>query len=130
VLVANAVTYALMAVAVVVLVTGGGAGRERILIAMAAMDAAKVEVGEHFRQHGAFPPPRAIDVRRRHVKSLARERDGRLVLVFDFPDSPEADGKRVVLEPRVEGGRIEQWVCTSPDMPSRYLPMLCRGPSP
>jgi hypothetical protein len=65
-----------------------------------------------------------------HLKSLALERDGRLVGTFSFPSTPAADGRRLVLEPRVEGGKIVDWVCYTPDMPHKYLPPGCRQPPP
>lgn len=131
-LVANAVSYALMAIAVFLLVpvSMGGLTRSKVSAGIMALQAARTEIHENFTTQGVFPAPRSIAAGVPELRSLNLERDGRLVAVFSIPESPDADGRRVVLEPRVEGKRIVEWVCFAPDMPRKYLPTHCRQPPP
>jgi len=125
--VANAVSYALMAAGVALMLPAEEAivSREKIVVAFNSLAAAQVAVDEHFAKNGTFPPPKRYDVKARNVRSLALEPGGKLVLVLSFPGSQEGDGKRIVYEPRVADGKIVQWTCTSDLRPGR-LPMVCR----
>lgn len=127
---ANLLTYALMAVAISFMDFPDPLLRSRVLEGMGQMNVAKMDVAEHFEKQGAFPAPGPIAAKARTVRSLSRGREGRIELVFELPESPEGNGRRLILQPRVEGGRIVEWVCYSPDMAFRYLPPACRQAKP
>jgi len=126
--VANAVTYALMAVGAAILVPAGDTvfSRWKLTEPINEMMVARTEVAEHFQRQREFPPPRTFPAKGKYVRSITLEAGGRVVLTLSFPGSPEADGKRIVHEPRVAGGEIVEWRCHSPDMAAKYLPAACR----
>jgi hypothetical protein len=61
----------------------------------------------------------------KYLRALTLEENGRMVGVLAFPNA-ELDGKRVIYEPRVEGGRIVAWSCYVPDAPFKHFPPTCR----
>jgi hypothetical protein len=107
-------------------------GKERLDVvrahvsgALYELSAAKDAVTEEFVRDKALPKAREFKVADKHVRSISLEPQGRLVMTLSFPDSPAADGKHVVYEPRIAGTEIA-WRCSSPDLESRYLPVNCR----
>jgi hypothetical protein len=134
-LVANAVSYSLLAAALLFLPAPGldfprGEVRMKVTEVLASMGPAKVEVAGHFAAHGRFPEPRQLQATVAYARSLRLETDGRLAVVIRYPPVHEVDGKTVILEPRVEAGRIVEWACYTRDVPHQYLPANCRqGPT-
>lgn len=123
---ANALTYALMAVGVWAWAPPWeGSVRERMLGAFNDIGVAKVEVAEQFQKEGHFGPARQLSARSPLLRSLRIESNGRIVAVVVAPRLPDLDGKSIFVQPRIEGGRIVEWQCTS-DGPGKYLPAYCR----
>jgi hypothetical protein len=125
--IANAVSYVAMAVGVAILVPPERSmfNRWRVTPAVLELTVAKTEVDEYFASHGTFPAPKSFPAQDKSVKSLALEADGRLVATLSFPGRPAGDGRHIVYEPVVVGGKITAWKCTS-DIESKYLPAQCR----
>lgn len=130
-LVANAISYAALAVAVVLFYPDDPLDtRSRLTEVIAAMTATKTYSSEEFEKYGYFrtdPPPAGVS---KYVRSLDRERSGRIVAVISMPSRAEIDGKRIVMEPRLEGGKIVEWKCYTPDLDFKYLPAACRQRGP
>lgn len=129
--VANALTYAIMAIAVAFLVPPASAlvSRWKVTEALMRLGVQRTAVAEQFQRDGRFPAPAKLDPMSPYVRSLAHEGNGRIVAELSFPGSADADGKRIVYEPRVAGGQIIEWVCYSPDLHFKYLPATCRKKS-
>lgn len=125
--IANAFSYVAMMACVALLVPSESSvfNRWRVTPALAEMGVARNEVAEYFQAHGEFPAPKSFTPIDRSVKSLVLEPGGRLVATLSFPGRPAADGRRIVYEPVVAGGKLAAWKCSS-DMDSRYLPAACR----
>ena len=99
--------------------------RANVTGAVNELAAARDAVSQDFARNKALPPPREITVTSKNVRGIKLEADGRLVATLSFPDSPAADGKHIVYEPRIAGGTLE-WRCHSPDLEKKYLPSACR----
>jgi hypothetical protein len=125
--VANAITYAAMLIGVAIFVPPESAtfNRWRLSPALAELGVARMEVGEHFASHGAFPPPKRFTPTDRSVKSLTLEPGGRIIATLSFPGREVADGRHIVYEPIVLGGKLSDWKCSS-DIAPKYLPAACR----
>lgn len=130
--VANAVSYALIVIAIFAypgLREPPTVERMKVTEALAEMTAARTEITEHHRSRGEFPGPKALQTSSRYLRALRLEGGGRLVGVLNIPGREGLDGKSLVLEPRVNGGQIEEWVCHTPDADYKGLPAPCRqGP--
>ena len=126
--IANAVTYAAMAVGVAVLVPPASAvfNRFRLVGPINQLAAARTDVSEEFQKTKTMPKPRDLAVNAPNVKGIRLEDGGRLVMTLSFPGSEVADGKHVVYEPRVANGEIVEWRCSSADLAAKYLPAQCR----
>jgi hypothetical protein len=126
--IANAISYAGMAVGVAILVTplSQTFNRYRLGDALAEMSAARAQVAEHYKLHKSWPAPKAFVVTLPTVRTLNLEPAGKLVMVLSYPASVAADGKHIVYEPRVVDGDIVGWRCSSPDMKPQHLPPVCR----
>jgi len=78
------------------------------------MQVEKTVIDEEFQSKGTFSgSASAGNAEGKHAQPQLEE-GGRLVGVFSFPASPDADGKRVIIEPRVEGRKISMG-CYTPD---------------
>ena len=127
VLLANAVTYALLVVAVFVLVPGEEPylDRSRLTEVLNAMSVEKREVKDHHAQAGTFPPARTVEKPTANSRRITREADGRIVGLIASKKA-ELDGRALVFEPVVRGRDIVGWKCFSPDAPLKVLPAGCR----
>jgi hypothetical protein len=129
-LVANAISYLALAVAVVVLWPEDSTlVRSKLTEVLNTMGVAKLEVSEEFEKRGRFPATLPAP-RSKFLRSLTIEPSGRLVAVVSMPDRKEVDGKRIVMEPRLDGRRIAEWKCYTPDLEFKYLPTSCRARGP
>ena len=128
-LVANAITYAAMAIGAWLLLPPNYAVFDRFRLAGPLMELglAKVEVAKYFDEHQhTFPPPKSFPTTNVNVRSIVSDADGRLVLTLSFPASKIADGKTIVVEPVVDKGVIKEWRCYSRDLEAKHLPASCR----
>jgi hypothetical protein len=129
---ANAITYAVMALVTLFVVPAPAEvpSRERMARTVELMFAARAEIAAHHERERVFPPARALPAEARFLRSLRRDADGRVVALFAFPARPDADGRSLVMAPRMQEGRIAGWDCYTPDMPFKYLPADCRQRAP
>jgi hypothetical protein len=127
VLLGNAVTYAMLVVAVFVLVPGDEPyiDRSRMTEIINVVRVERLEVMEHHAKTGSFPPPRTIERPTANTLRLVREADGR-ISGFVSSRRAELDGKAVVYEPVVSGRDIVGWKCYAPELPLKVLPGSCR----
>jgi hypothetical protein len=129
-LVANAISYLALAAAVLVFWPEDWTlVRSQLTEVLNAMSVAKLEVSEEFEKRGRFPATLQAP-RSKFLRSLTIEPGGRLVAVVSMPDRKGVDGKRIVMEPRVDGRRIAEWKCYTPDLEFKYLPTSCRARGP
>jgi hypothetical protein len=133
-LVANAVSYALLAAAVAfvpsaMLDAPSSRTRYQITEAVADMSAARAEVAEYHAAHKRFPAAGSLVSSGRHLRSLRRDAEGRVIGIIEYPGVEAIHGKTVVIAPGMEGNVIMEWICYTPDAPHKFLPAGCRrGP--
>ena len=127
VLVANAITYALLSVAVFLLVApeASYSDRSRVTEVINVMIVERAEVLEHYRKTGNFPPARTVEAPTKNTRRLVREADGR-ILGFIASSRPEIDGRAIVYEPVMGGSQIVGWKCYTPGLPTNIMPAACR----
>ena len=125
--IANAFSYVAMMVCVAILVPSESTvfNRWRLGPALNELGIAKNDVAEDFRIKGAFPAPKSFTPVDKSVKSLVLEPGGRIVATLSFPGRPAGDGRHIVYEPVVIGGKLTGWKCSS-DIDNKYLPAACR----
>ena len=127
VLVANVVTYAMLVVAVFLLVAQEEPylDRARVTEVINVMRVERTAVIEHHASTGSFPPARTVERPTANTRRLVREADGRIVGVL-ASKRPELDGKAIVHEPQVRGRDIVGWKCFVPEAPLKLMPAACR----
>lgn len=134
-LVANGVSYALLALAVAgvpssMLDAPTPSTRYRIIEAVTELYREKVAVAEHYASHKRFPAAGPVSPTSPYLQSLRRDDDGRITGVINYPRAEAIHGKSIVVAPRVEGGVIAEWRCYTPDAPHGFLPAGCRNGPP
>jgi len=131
-LVANLVTYALLAVVVAVALPWEDPLliRSQLTEVVLIMGMEKTEVAEAFDATGRFPTQLETIPRSKYLRSMRLEDNGRIVAVLAMPGRADVDGKTLAMQPRVEGRRIVEWRCYTPDLPLRVLPANCRQRQP
>lgn len=132
VFVANAVSYALIVIAIFAfpgMREPPTLTHTKVTGALIEMTGVRQKITEHHRSRGQFPEPRVLPAFSGYLRELRQENGGRLVGVLNIPGREGLDGKSLVFEPRLNGGRIEEWVCHTPDADYKFLPAHCRqGP--
>ena len=125
-LIANLITYALLAAFVAARVAHDGTPvRSQMTEVVNAAGVARTEAAEHYQTHGRWPAT-VQSFQRKHVRSVRIDEAGRIVAVIRHETNEEVDGKTLVYEPVLKGGAIAEWRCYVPEAPLKYFPATCR----
>jgi hypothetical protein len=128
-LVANAISYVMLAVAIVAWVPEDATPvRWQMTEVINAAGVVKTEVAEHYQVHGRFKA-QTIEAPTKLTRRITVDERGRIVAQIAMPSRPEVDGKAFVYEPVTAGagGPLLEWRCYSPDAPLKYFPAHCRA---
>jgi hypothetical protein len=137
-LAANAVSYSALVATVIATPLFDGYDhsqyREDVYFAMRRGGWMREQVTRYWMQNQRFPErvadvaPASPEEQPRYIRAITLGPGGRIEIELRFPREPKLDGKRLILEPVVTGGRIESWRCLAPDVPRAYVPHECREP--
>lgn len=117
------------ALAIAAFPSPGKAPRQRVAAALEEMAAIEREVAASVASGKGFPASRPVPVAPDGaLQSLEIGKEGRIEGALRIPHERELHGKAIVLEPRLEQGRLDRWVChTDAGLPGlQYLPARCR----
>lgn len=130
-LVASALCLAVTGAIVVAAMPGpGGTPRAKVREALAEMAVPEREITASVASGKGYPAPRSVPVAPDGaLQSLKIGTEGRIEGVLRNEREQDLHAKAIVMEPRVEQGRVDRWIChTDADliMAARFLPSRCR----
>jgi hypothetical protein len=130
-LLANGITYVLLAIASVAFVPGGEPMLARSIMAevISAAGVEKLEQGEHFQAQGRFNA-RAQESPTQHTRRILVDEAGRITATIAYPGNRELDGRTIVFVPEMRDGKLAAWHCTVPEAPLKFFPAACRQRGP
>lgn len=130
-LAANAICFAITGAIVVAAMPGpDGTPGAKVREALAEMAVPEREVTASVASGKGYPAPRSVPVAPDGaLQSLKIGTEGRIEGVLRNEREQDLHAKAIVMEPRVEQGRVDRWIChTDADfiMAARFLPSRCR----
>jgi Tfp pilus assembly major pilin PilA len=110
------------------------AARSQVMEGLELAGRAQAAIADHYREHEVWPADNAAagiaaapDLRGRYVDSIAVD-GGVIIVTYGQTGQRAIRGRRLILNPDADRLPAIEWICYSPDIPSRLLPAGCEAP--